>query len=304
MTTAISCVVDDTLKIWASLIPWLATASSLSSEKRCELHLHHVCPLRRDIEEICMMLGVACHKIDAFDRRSPHANKILQCLSDFGGAERVVLTDVDVVFRRDIPFHDIKAPVAGKCVDHPNPPLQVLENVFKSARVRCPSIHSTGFWSASGAWVEFETFSGNFNGGLYVLDARVILDIGKSWSFWAKWLLSRIELLDRWTIQVDQVSFCLAVCDLGIQQEVLDQRWNFPYHLNHSQVNEEPFVLHHHMAVSPKGGSDNAVLKAWLSDVNETIIRFAERFKLSHPALFQVLIIMGLGSYSKCLFWQ
>lgn len=240
-----SCVVDDTPGIWSSIGPWLLTAIGLGRISPGALVVQHVCPLREDVAELCARLGVTTHPLEPFDARTPHSNKIGQLGYDFGAAERIVLMDVDMVFTRPLPVDALEAAVAGKLVDAPNPPLPVLRAIFREAKLSLPKVLAAPGVQQSGMQ-PFETALGNFNGGLYVIDARHRVALHRAWSKWAHWLLERIELMDRWSVHVDQVSFCLAVAELNLDAQVLGAQWNFPTHLPGYPADAEPWVLHHH----------------------------------------------------------
>jgi hypothetical protein len=140
-----SCIVDDVPGIWSSLAPWLLSALSLGQVAPADLIVHHACPLREDMARLCERLGVAARPVPAFDARSPHCNKIRQLDWDFGGAGRIVLMDVDTVFAAPLPLERVRAAVAGKAVDLPNPSLEVLERVFRAAGLPLPPvIRATG----------------------------------------------------------------------------------------------------------------------------------------------------------------
>jgi SAM-dependent methyltransferase len=241
-----SCVVDDTPQIWSSITPWLATAIELAGIDPARIHVHHACDLRPEIAALCASLGVRTIAVAPFDARSPHCNKIRQCVSDFADADRVVLTDVDIAFASRPPLEQIKGAVAGKMVDCPNPPIEVLDRVFVEAGLCRPKACSGVFWRSGQGWTGFESLLGNFNGGLYVVDAVRLSALGARWAYWARWLMERLPLLGRWRVHADQVSFCLALAESGLETDVLADTWNFPVHLPAPPGEGEPIVLHHH----------------------------------------------------------
>lgn len=247
-TVAWSCLVDDTPAIWSSLVPWLATAIDLAGLDPSRLYVHHVCALRPEIEALCRRLAINTRPTEPFDRRFPHTNKIRQLATTFGDARHVILTDVDVAFVSPPPLDRIRTPAAGKVVDLPNPPIDVLRRVFSVAGLPAPAIWTNAFLNAQEARVEFETFLGNCNGGMLVIDRDQLAPIGRAWAQWARWLVARIDLLDRSAVHVDQVSFCLAVNELGIDVGRLDDAWNFPLGVRVASSGIEPFLLHHHAA--------------------------------------------------------
>ena len=251
-----SCVVDDTPEIWSSIVPWLATAIELARIVPSQIHVHHVCALRPEITEFCRTLEVNTHKIESFDPHYPHTNKIQQCTTSFSGVRYVVLTDVDVVFASPPPIEEIETPVAGKLVDRPNPPMEILREVFSASSVPFPRTCTNTYLDSENARVEFETLLGNYNGGLYVLDREHLDRIGQRWACWTRWLIAHIDLLARWDIHVDQVSSCLAASDLRTDVGLLEDAWNLPLNQNVAPSGREPFILHHH-AEAPEPSRDS-----------------------------------------------
>lgn len=226
--------------------------------------IHHVCPLRDEVAAVCDALEIPTCAIEPFDTRSPHSNKI-RALQEWqpGGPGRVVLTDVDIVFSSPLPLERIHSAVAGKLVDQPNPPLNVLWAVFTEAAIAPPApVAATGI--RRGEPFAFETLPGNFNGGLVVVETACVDALGKRWAYWARWLLDRLELLERWRVHVDQVSFCLAVNELGIPLQTLGTEWNYPAHHPDTPVSIEPYIVHHHARLTRERlveptGAPNAV---------------------------------------------
>lgn len=277
-----SCLVDDTPQIWSSITPWLATATGLAGIDPSRLYMHHACPLRPEVASICARLGVNVVAVPTFDPRSPHCNKIRQCQSDYGDADRVVLTDVDIVFARAVPLDAINAPIAGKLVDGPNPPFAVLERIFAEAGMVVPERLACSSWNAHSQRVAFETVGGNFNGGVYVVVASVLATLGARWAHWAHWLLDRIELLEKWRVHVDQVSFCLALNEAGCGSQILSEAWNFPMHRRVDTTSaEEPILLHHHGRLDAHmrlQSIDAPQAKPAIAEVNRAIEQFQRQY--------------------------
>jgi hypothetical protein len=272
-----SCVVDNTPEILSSFVPWLATAIELAGIDRSRIHVHHVHALDREIAGLCRALGIKTHEISPFSRDYPHANKIGQCDTAFPDCRRVVLTDVDVAFAAPPPLHELRARVAGKLVDLPNPPLEILQNIFCAAGLFPPKPCSSAFVDSYKMQVEFETLPGNYNGGILAIDRDHLQDIGRAW---ARWMMAHVDLLERWSYHLDQVAFCLAVNDLGIAAGLLDDAWNFPLHIDALPGGREPFILHHHALLDDRRLLKEATpstAKA-IGRVNGAIESFQHRF--------------------------
>lgn len=310
MSIAWSCVLDDVPSIWSSFTPWLATALGPGGIDAADLVVHHACPLRADIAALCASMGVRTVEVAKFDPRSPHCNKLRQVETDFGTATRVVLMDVDMAFAARLPVAGIAAPVAGKLVDAANPPMHVLRNVFEAAGLPLPGVRTNARRDAQGASHAFETLVGNFNGGLYIVDAPVLRDtLGPRWVHWARWLLERLDLLERWRVHVDQVAFCLALAESGLASELLDDAWNFPTHMRVAPTSSEPMVLHHHskldahLRLDSRAAPDAAAAIARANAAIDAFHRrtFDNRTFWNHRYVAHSALGSGLGSRGETL---
>ncbi len=280
-----SCVVDDTPAIWSSLVPWIATAIDLAGIDPSRLYVHHVCALRPEIAALCRRLGIDARAAEPFDRRYPHTNKIRQFATSFGDARHVILTDVDIAFASAPPLDRIRTPVAGKVVDLPNPSIEILRRVFAVAGLAAPASWTNAFVDAQGALHQFETVRGNCNGGLLVIERDHLGPIGRAWAKWAHWLIDRIELLGPSAVHVDQVSFCLAVNELGLDVGRLDDAWNFPLGVRVASDGTGPFLLHHHAAFENGRLPDHghaARTRDAIGRVNDAIAAFGFGAEASH----------------------
>jgi hypothetical protein len=241
-----SCVVDDKPEILTSVVPWLATAIELGKIRASQIHLHHVGVLDSEIAAVCRALGIEMYGVEPFARAYPHTNKIQQCFTALPDCKRVILTDVDIVFAAPPPLDEIETSVAGKLVDLPNPSIRILRKVFGAAGLPVPTACKSNCADLESTPVEFETLPGNYNGGLLAIDRDQLQDIGHAWADWARWLMLRVDLLERWSYNLDQIAFCLAVNDLRMTLGLLDDAWNFPLHIESLPSAREPFILHHH----------------------------------------------------------
>lgn len=246
-SVAWSCVLDDTRALWDHFLVWIATLTDGAGVPPEAIVVHHVTNLRHDVARLASGLGLKTQLIPRFDARSPHSNKILQCLSDFGRARRVVLTDVDLAFLVRPPVECLNASVAGKSVDFANPPYEVLCDLFRHAHLPIPNDRSTAaVLDPAGVLHEFQTFPANYNGGFYVIDCAVLAEVGSRWAHWALWLLDASLIPAQYAVHVDQISFCMAVHELGLDTVTLDAAWNLPSHVLTVPSDTPPFIVHHH----------------------------------------------------------
>ena len=246
-----SCVLDDRPAAWSACVAWLATALGPGGIAASDLVVHHVAPLRPDIAALCTALGVRTVAVAPFDARSPRCNKLRQADTAFD-AQRVVLMEADMAFTARLPLEQVVAPVAGKLVDAAHPPLQVLQRVFGAAGLRMPERCAHAGRDADDRPADFDTCMGHFNSGLYVIDAAALRDtLGPAWTRWARWLLDRAGLLERWRTQVDEVAFALALADCGLPAQALPGAWHAPTHMRLAPSTPPPIVLHHRGQLDP-----------------------------------------------------
>ena len=190
--------------------------------------------------------------IERFDPRSPHCNKIsgARRLAADGVEGMAVLCDTDMAILEDPRSLDVPlGSVASKTVDDPNPPLDVLAGVFTASGLDLPAVRPLS-WDPKQS-----TVAGNGNGGLYLIPGPLLATVATAWESWAKWLLDRPHLLDRWVVHVDQVAMALALAAEGIDPTSLDVRWNTPTHRPTRIPPDvgEPAAIHYHQEVDATG---------------------------------------------------
>jgi 2-polyprenyl-3-methyl-5-hydroxy-6-metoxy-1,4-benzoquinol methylase len=237
-----STLVDSTPKYEFQGLAW-AWSLLLAGVPSEQIVVHHTPHPSRGFISIFADLGVEAKEVPPHPSGHLHCNKLQQLKhGTWSGADLVVLCDADLVWLD--PHHLPRVQFAGKIVDRPNPPedrwkeilgeaqlsaLMVPVDVTKSPRERTPST--------------------NLNGGLYLLDANLVIELAEAWDERVSWLGRREALLDRYTMHRDQVAMALALLDLGVTPVHLDRGWNFPTHLDPG-ILRRPIVhiraLHHH----------------------------------------------------------
>ncbi len=247
-----SCVVDDHPRFHLDALRWYAALSDVAGVAPDDLVVHTVGASTSDVLEFLRSEGVTVRGIDRFDDRSPHCNKISGALrlAEDDAAGLTVLCDTDVVVledprRIDVP-HDA---VAGKPVDAPLPPLEVLLRIFAAAGLSAPPTVPLP-WGP-----DQRTVSGNNNGGLYLVPGPLLRGVATAWAHWATWLLDHPELLEQWTVYVDQVAMAMALSAESVASIPLDVRWNTPIH-DPTRIPAdppEPAVIHYHQQLNRLG---------------------------------------------------
>jgi hypothetical protein len=184
-----------------------------------------------DVDEArrAIFVGLGCHvrEIARFgDGR--YCNKLnqLESLKAFD-CDRAVLLDADMIAVADLrPFLRDDA-VLGKIVDLANPPLATLSEIADLAKLqRRPAAALTDANVG-------ETYLGNCNGGFYSVPRAFMERLSDGWREWALWLLDSIEPLRRsgHAMHVDQVSFWLAIQQLGLPFDLAPSNVNYYTHL-------------------------------------------------------------------------
>ncbi len=243
-----TCVVDEHPRFHLDALRWFAALTQVAGVDPAHLVVHAVGTTGSEVLDSLRGAGVEVRPIEPFDRRSPHCNKIAGALriAEDGFPGPVVLTDTDTVFLEDprgaiVPV----GAVAGKLVDAPVPPLEIIRTIFDAAGVALPPIVPLP-WRPG-----HRTVAGNFNGGLYLVPGPLLPSVASGWSTWARWLLDRRPLLREHAVYVDQVAMALCLADAGIEPVAVEPRWNTPIH-DPSNLPEEgvtPAMIHYHQQV-------------------------------------------------------
>ena len=247
-----SCVVDDDPRFHTEALRWFASLVDLAGVRPVDLVVNTIGAQSSGVLSYLEGQGVVLRVVDRFDPRSPHCNKISGALrlADEPLSGLVVLCDTDIAVLED-PRH-LSVPddsIAAKLVDAPVPPLDVLTNIFRSAGLPVPDTRAL-------PWGQLDrTVLSNFNGGLYLIPATLLPAIATAWATWAHWLLDRTDLLESWSVHVDQVALSLAMAAEQVEPVALPVYWNTPTH-DLSRIPPDataPSIIHYHQRVDPEG---------------------------------------------------
>lgn len=248
-----SCVLDDAPKFVYQLWVWIVTLTELGGLAPSDLFVHLV---RRDapqtaVEALLNARGIAHAYVPPFgDGR--FCNKLQQLATPaLREREYAVLTDTDIAFTAALdPWIGLGA-ICAKEVDFANPPVELLEPLYRRAgfthfpeRKRC-------------TFADADTYVTNCNGGVYVLRTALFDTLLPRWKHWAIWTLDQGDLLGLYVGHVCQISFSLAVWEMGETIVPLPRIANFPTHVPpecYDPHNDVPLSLHYHDRVQPDGG--------------------------------------------------
>lgn len=210
-----------------------------------QIHVHLTPDARARPELVASLTayGVVLHDLIPFLDRS-YCNKLMQLDAlPFRDADCVALCDADLAFLTSLETVARTDVVRAKPVDLPNPPLALLEDI----RAICglngnPRLVRTSCDEAM-TWIF------NCNGGLYLLPSSLVPAIAASWQRHAITLHAQRQILGRYAHHIDQVSFAMAMLELGLDIHPLPIEDNFPLHLaDRFPLNAAimPRVLHFH----------------------------------------------------------
>ena len=253
---------------------WLLVCSLIKygNVDPCDIVVHILPGVSSDFKNRLHSLDVQVRSILPFGD-SKYCNKIGQLFSIASDdADCVILMDTDMLVVKDVRGLACTDFVQGKIVDHPNPPLVVLEHIFAEAGfLTLPLPVSTDIY------LDQMTLSGNCNGGLYVIPGKFVPVLGFLWAKWSLWLLNKPDLLgETYLHHADQVGFCLAIFEANIPFRALGRKFNFPSHLALPK-DESPAIFHYHRSV------DNVVRNLAHSDASGECVGALQRAnKLLH----------------------
>lgn len=208
-----------------------------------------------------------------------YCNKLMQ-LEYFRNKniDGVILMDTDMFVLDDL--SQIKGDkIMAKRVDAPNPALSTLENIYKAASLKLPTLGYSDWVMPNNA-----TFKNNFNGGFYYIPQNLIETMSKDWKKWADWLYNRPQLFSnpQQFIHVDQISFSLAIHANRFPFTELTANYNFPIHsaaeICSFENSENIKIIHYHREIDDFGlldstkTMDKGVIKA-IDSANDSIIQ-------------------------------
>ena len=278
-----TCVVDADPRFHLEALRWYATLDRVVGVDPADLVVHAVGGSETEVLGYLRDRGVSVVDVECFDERSPHCNKISGALSlaRLGVDGVAVLTDTDVALVEDARRISLGAKEVGfRPVGAGNPPLHVLEKLFEAAGVETPRRVPIEFATSPGQ----RTLSGHGNGGLYAVPGPLLPTLAAAWERWARWILDHRDLLQTWSVFVDQTAMTLALAEGGMHPRPLGLKWNFNT-ANPRRIPArppEPAALHYKGNVTAEGllgPSGSSVVDRRIARANEAIAQvWAEVF--------------------------
>ena len=278
-----SCVVDADPRFHLEALRWYATLDRVVGVDPANLVVHAVGGSETEVLGYLRDQGVSVVDVECFDVRSPHCNKISGALSlaRLGVDGVAVLTDTDIALVEDARRIRLGPKEVGlRPVGAGNPPLHVLEKLFGAACVETPRRVPIEFATRPGQL----TLSGHGNGGLYAVPGPLLPTLAAAWERWARWILDHHDLLQTWSVFVDQTAMTLALAEGGMHPRPLGLKWNFNT-ANPRRIPArppEPAALHYKDNVTADGllgPSGSSVVDRRIARANEAIAQvWAEVF--------------------------
>ncbi|MCM2292662.1 hypothetical protein NAC44_10050 [Allorhizobium sp. BGMRC 0089] len=244
MSLIYSCVVDGAPKFQDQAQIFLRSLLATGVEPN-HIHMHLTTHARQThgLAEAMAEYGIVLHDLKPF-LDGAYCNKLVQLDTlPLGSADCVALCDTDLAFLHSLESEASSRVVRAKPVDLPNPPIAFLER----SREICGLNGNQPVVRTS--CEDAPTWISNCNGGLYLLPSILAPTIAASWKKHATTLHATHNALEGYAHHIDQISFAMAMLDLGLEIDPLMIEDNFPLHLSDrfapdAEIN--PRVLHYH----------------------------------------------------------
>jgi trehalose 2-sulfotransferase len=282
-----SCVVDKPPRITYQSLIWVLTLTRLAGLAPEQLVVHAVEGTDPDHLVLLQSLGVRVVPVARFDERNVYANKLRQLTTGaLADASTAVLSDCDLAFAGDIaPF--IRGDVIrARAVGAGLPTMQGWRRLISIAgltrELRLARSAQTLVW----------TCVQNLNGGLLVIPRRFHDQLAEAWPRWFGWVLDHgDELAADVNRFAGQVSFGLALIELGLPVGWMPVNTNFPYKAADENFPYKaaeatpagttfPLVIHYHKHLTGDGRLKEVGVPAvdeYVAKVNELLDRPASR---------------------------
>lgn len=246
-TKMYSCVLADQPKFAVQALIWAWSLIDLAGIPPSRLIVHALPGSCSETIRSLQSMGVRIHCINPFHQDHPYCNKLTQLQTpELAQADICVLCDTDIAFSQPVDSLLSASSIRAKIVDLPNPPIEVWRMVLDAAELPQCSTTNTSFGDKV-------TPTFNCNGGLYMIPREYFCTLQQAWPRWAHWLIDNISLIpEAYQKHIDQMSFGLAVHELGLPLELLTLAENYPTHLSIARKSDiSPKAIHYHSHVDP-----------------------------------------------------
>jgi SAM-dependent methyltransferase len=237
-----SCVLDYNPLMGVQSYIWLNSLLN-NNISPTNIYIHITDKLPGEYYQYLIKSKVNLVYIEPFDIRNRYCNKLTQ-LDTFNNIDNydfVFLMDCDTAIVSLVGL-ELNSNVYAKIVDYPNPPINILKDVFDKNDLDYTLYEST--FSLNG---DKQTVSNNCNGGLYIISKHFLKKLTPLWKEKAIWCIDNSDIFtDKFSIHADQVGFALAMSSLNENVNKLGIEWNYPIHVSEENINISPKIIHFH----------------------------------------------------------
>jgi SAM-dependent methyltransferase len=284
---------------------WIQTLTAKGGVAPSQIIVHHLEDCDSEVLQSFAAMGVGLQKVSRFDEGHAHSNKVRQMETPaLREADYCVLLDCDMAFTKGLEHFATGERVRAKIVDD-NGIGELWKDIFLEAGL------SAVEQSEVSSSTLVATPPNYCNGGLYIIPKPLFAKLGEFWPKWTKWVIAHHSMVGANSFFTDQISFCLAITELGEKVDLLPMEYNCPTHLaaDEIEVSEPPVVLHYHGQLDDSGfliATGNAVVDESIAATNGFISTerqksFDNRIYWNYRYVKNPALGSGLGSRGENL---
>lgn len=221
---------------------WLTNLLNVSVEPS-DIYVHLIGDIPNEYLDFLKQKNVNLIRKENFDVRNKYCNKLVQ-LESFEA-----LKDYDYVFLMDcdtavisLEGLELTKGIYAKIVDFPNPPLEILEEIFNREGFKVEEAITSFAFNG-----ENITDWNNCNGGVYIIHRDFLPKLVSRWKDYASKYIENKEVFPSgYAKHSDQVGFALAMASLKEKVIHLGLEWNYPVHIPIGNNKVIPKIIHFH----------------------------------------------------------
>lgn len=282
----LSCVVDNHPRFLLEAIVWATCCRKYLPRSAYAVRIYFVDNWPEELVSHFRSLDIDCVRSSSLLSSARHCNKIIPFLAEESSDEDgyTIVTDTDVYIVRDVDELLTSRRVRAAPNNHCQPPLRLFEAIGREAGLT--NLARPGVSLFSGPGGQRETHINNPSGGMVCIPSAARRGIAQRWLHWAQWLSDRSDLLQRWSIHVDQVALCLAMEEAGEDIEFLPPQCNavlellakvshvYAFHITPGHVPQYRRAFRSNKTLKPAYFGDR--LNASMAKLNEAIVEAVE----------------------------
>lgn len=270
MKIKFSCVLDYNPLMGVQSYIWLSSLLN-NNILPSNIYMHYIGEIPDEYLVYLKKKQVNLIQVKPFDYRNKYCNKLTQ-LDTFCNID-----DYDYVFLMDcdtaiISLDGIKLEddIYAKIVDYPNPPIDILKEIYKKNNLDFYSFEST--FTNNG---DSQTVSNNCNGGVYIISKKFLRSLAPIWKEKSSWCIENSDLFtNKYSKHADQVGFALAASFLKKEVNKIGIEWNYPLHVSKINIQVSPKIIHFHNKIDCQiklEKTDNQIVNNQIELINKYI---------------------------------